>query len=103
VAEYFRDVEGQDVLVFIDNIFRFTQRAPGVGAAGADASAVGYQPTTRHREGELRSGSPHKKGSITSVQAIYVPATTLTTPAPATASRTWTRPGAVVRSFELGI
>src|SRR5438128_11340631 len=86
VAEYFRDVEGQDVLVFIDNIFRFTQAGSEVSALlGRMPSAVGYQPTlsTEMRELQERITST-KKGSITSVQAIYVPADDYTDPAPAT-------------------
>jgi F-type H+-transporting ATPase subunit beta len=86
VAEYFRDVEGQDVLLFIDNIFRFTQAGSEVSALlGRMPSAVGYQPTLATEMGELqeRITSTHK-GSITSVQAIYVPADDLTDPAPAT-------------------
>src|SRR2546425_9103254 len=86
VAEYFRDVEGQDVLVFIDNIFRFTQAGSEVSALlGRMPSAVGYQPTLATEMGELQERiTSTKKGSITSVQAIYVPADTLTDPAPAT-------------------
>jgi F-type H+-transporting ATPase subunit beta len=87
VAEYFRDVEGQDVLLFIDNIFRFTQAGSEVSALlGRMPSAVGYQPTLATEMGQLqeRITSTHK-GSITSVQAIYVPADDLTDPAPATA------------------
>ncbi|MGL4371625.1 MAG: F0F1 ATP synthase subunit beta, partial [Alphaproteobacteria bacterium] len=86
VAEYFRDVEGQDVLFFIDNIFRFTQAGSEVSALlGRIPSAVGYQPTLATEMGALqeRITSTHK-GSITSVQAIYVPADDLTDPAPAT-------------------
>ncbi len=86
VAEYFRDVEGQDVLLFIDNIFRFTQAGSEVSALlGRMPSAVGYQPTLATEMGELqeRITSTHT-GSITSVQAIYVPADDLTDPAPAT-------------------
>jgi F-type H+-transporting ATPase subunit beta len=85
-AEYFRDVEGQDVLFFIDNIFRFTQAGSEVSALlGRIPSAVGYQPTLATDMGTLqeRITSTHK-GSITSVQAIYVPADDLTDPAPAT-------------------
>jgi F-type H+-transporting ATPase subunit beta len=85
-AEYFRDEEGQDVLLFIDNIFRFTQAGSEVSALlGRIPSAVGYQPTLSTDLGELeeRITSTHK-GSITSVQAIYVPADDLTDPAPAT-------------------
>merc|ERR1712166_1453365 len=86
VAEYFRDVEGQDVLLFVDNIFRFTQACSEVSALlGRIPSAVGYQPTLATDLGGLqeRITSTHK-GSITSVQAIYVPADDLTDPAPAT-------------------
>src|SRR5919109_1218780 len=87
VAEYFRDVEGQDVLVFIDNIFRFTQAGSEVSALlGRMPSAVGYQPTLATEMGELQERiTSTKTGSITSVQAIYVPADDLTDPAPATA------------------
>jgi len=87
VAEYFRDVEGQDVLVCIDNIFRFTQAGSEVSALlGRMPSAVGYQPTLATEMGELQERiTSTKKGSITSVQAIYVPADDLTDPAPATA------------------
>src|SRR2546426_11692041 len=87
VAEYFRDVEGQDVLVFIDNIFRFTQAGSEVSALlGRMPSAVGYQPTLATEMGELQQRIPStKNGSIPSVQAIYVPADDLTDPAPATA------------------
>src|SRR2546421_509326 len=83
VAEYFRDVEGQDVLVFIDNIFRFTQAGSEVSALlGRMPSAVGYQPTLATEMGELQERiTSTKKGSITSVQAIYVPADDLTDPA----------------------
>ena len=86
VAEYFRDVENQDVLLFIDNIFRFTQAGSEVSALlGRVPSAVGYQPTLATEMGTLqeRITSTHK-GSITSVQAVYVPADDLTDPAPAT-------------------
>ncbi len=87
VAEYFRDVEGKDVLLFIDNIFRFTQAGSEVSALlGRIPSAVGYQPTLATDMGELQERiTSTKKGSITSVQAIYVPADDLTDPAPATA------------------
>ena len=87
VAEYFRDVEGKDVLLFIDNIFRFTQAGSEVSALlGRMPSAVGYQPTLATEMGELQERiTSTKKGSITSVQAIYVPADDLTDPAPATA------------------
>jgi len=87
VAEYFRDDRGQDVLLFIDNIFRFTQAGSEVSALlGRIPSAVGYQPTLSTEMGELQERiTSTKKGSITSVQAIYVPADDLTDPAPATA------------------
>ncbi|MDB5037111.1 MAG: synthase beta subunit [Bacteriovoracaceae bacterium] len=87
VAEYFRDQENQDVLLFIDNIFRFTQAGSEVSALlGRIPSAVGYQPTLATEMGELQERiTTTKKGSITSVQAIYVPADDLTDPAPATA------------------
>jgi F-type H+-transporting ATPase subunit beta len=87
VAEYFRDMEGQDVLLFIDNIFRFTQAGSEVSALlGRMPSAVGYQPTLATEMGDLQERiTSTKKGSITSVQAIYVPADDLTDPAPATA------------------
>ncbi|KAM0664332.1 hypothetical protein ACQRIU_006915 [Beauveria bassiana] len=86
VAEYFRDQEGQDVLLFIDNIFRFTQAGSEVSALlGRIPSAVGYQPTLAVDMGGLQERiTTTKKGSITSVQAIYVPADDLTDPAPAT-------------------
>merc|ERR1712002_241916 len=86
VAEYFRDVEGQDVLLFIDNIFRFTQASSEVSALlGRIPSAVGYQPTLATDMGTMQERiTTTKKGSITSVQAIYVPADDLTDPAPAT-------------------
>merc|ERR1712183_517501 len=86
VAEYFRDEEGQDVLLFIDNIFRFTQAGSEVSALlGRIPSAVGYQPTLATDLGGLQERiTTTKKGSITSVQAIYVPADDLTDPAPAT-------------------
>jgi F-type H+-transporting ATPase subunit beta len=86
VAEYFRDEEGKDVLLFIDNIFRFTQANSEVSALlGRMPSAVGYQPTLATDLGELQERiTTTKKGSITSVQAIYVPADDLTDPAPAT-------------------
>lgn len=86
MAEYFRDQEGKDILLFIDNIFRFTQAGSEVSALlGRIPSAVGYQPTMATEMGELqeRITSTHK-GSITSVQAVYVPADDLTDPAPAT-------------------
>ncbi|HUG46696.1 MAG TPA: F0F1 ATP synthase subunit beta [Sphingomicrobium sp.] len=86
LAEYFRDVEGQDVLFFVDNIFRFTQAGSEVSALlGRIPSAVGYQPTLATDMGELQERiTSTTKGSITSVQAIYVPADDLTDPAPAT-------------------
>jgi F-type H+/Na+-transporting ATPase subunit beta len=86
VAEYFRDAEGKDVLLFIDNIFRFTQAGSEVSALlGRMPSAVGYQPTLLSEMGELQERiTSTKKGSITSVQAIYVPADDYTDPAPAT-------------------
>jgi len=87
MAEYFRDEEHQDVLLFIDNIFRFTQAGSEVSALlGRIPSAVGYQPTLATEMGELQERiTSTKEGSITSVQAIYVPADDLTDPAPATA------------------
>ncbi|MFA5523163.1 MAG: F0F1 ATP synthase subunit beta [Tissierellales bacterium] len=86
MAEYFRDVQGQDVLLFIDNIFRFTQAGSEVSALlGRMPSAVGYQPTLATEMGVLQERiTSTKKGSITSVQAVYVPADDLTDPAPAT-------------------
>jgi len=86
VAEYFRDAESKDVLLFIDNIFRFTQAGSEVSALlGRMPSAVGYQPTLQSEMGELQERiTSTKKGSITSVQAIYVPADDYTDPAPAT-------------------
>ena len=86
MAEYFRDVEGQDVLLFIDNIFRFTQAGSEVSALlGRMPSAVGYQPTLATEMGQLQERiTSTNKGSITSVQAVYVPADDLTDPAPAT-------------------
>jgi F-type H+/Na+-transporting ATPase subunit beta len=86
-AEYFRDKENQDVLFFVDNIFRFTQAGSEVSALlGRMPSAVGYQPTLATEMGELQERiTSTKKGSVTSVQAIYVPADDLTDPAPATA------------------
>jgi F-type H+-transporting ATPase subunit beta len=86
VAEYFRDAEGKDVLLFIDNIFRFTQAGSEVSALlGRMPSAVGYQPTLLTEMGELQERiTSTRKGSITSVQAIYVPADDYTDPAPAT-------------------
>ena len=87
MAEYFRDEEGRDVLLFIDNIFRFTQAGSEVSALlGRMPSAVGYQPTLSTEMGDLQERiTSTKKGSITSIQAIYVPADDLTDPAPATA------------------
>merc|ERR1712043_145875 len=86
VAEYFRDQEGQDVLLFVDNIFRFTQAGSEVSALlGRIPSAVGYQPTLATDMGTMQERiTTTKKGSITSVQAVYVPADDLTDPAPAT-------------------
>ena len=86
MAEYFRDEEGKDVLLFIDNIFRFTQAGSEVSALlGRMPSAVGYQPTLATEMGELQERiTSTQKGSITSVQAVYVPADDLTDPAPAT-------------------
>src|ERR1700685_2050981 len=86
VAEYFRDAEGADTLLFIDNIFRFTQAGSEVSALlGRMPSAVGYQPSLATEMGELQERiTSTKKGSVTSVQAIYVPADDLTDPAPAT-------------------
>lgn len=86
MAEYFRDDEGQDVLLFIDNIFRFTQAGSEVSALlGRMPSAVGYQPTLATEMGALQERiTSTSKGSITSVQAVYVPADDLTDPAPAT-------------------
>ena len=86
MAEYFRDKEGQDVLLFIDNIYRFTQAGAEVSALlGRMPSAVGYQPTLANEMGALQERiTSTKKGSITSVQAVYVPADDLTDPAPAT-------------------
>ena len=86
IAEYFRDVEGQDVLLFIDNIFRFTQAGAEVSALlGRIPSAVGYQPTLATEMGQLQERiTSTKKGSITSIQAVYVPADDYTDPAPAT-------------------
>jgi F-type H+-transporting ATPase subunit beta len=85
MAEYFRDEEGQDVLLFVDNIFRFTQAGAEVSALlGRIPSAVGYQPTLATEMGELQERiTSTTKGSITSVQAVYVPADDLTDPAPA--------------------
>ena len=86
MAEYFRDEENQDVLLFIDNIFRFTQAGSEVSALlGRMPSAVGYQPTLANEMGDLQERiTSTKKGSITSIQAVYVPADDLTDPAPAT-------------------
>ncbi|MBP3377443.1 MAG: F0F1 ATP synthase subunit beta, partial [Clostridia bacterium] len=86
MAEYFRDREGQDVLLFIDNIFRFTQAGSEVSALlGRMPSAVGYQPTLATEMGELQERiTSTKRGSITSIQAVYVPADDYTDPAPAT-------------------
>merc|ERR1712083_1070887 len=86
IAEHFRDQEGQDVLLFVDNIFRFTQANSEVSALlGRIPSAVGYQPTLATDMGSMQERiTTTKKGSITSVQAIYVPADDLTDPAPAT-------------------
>ena len=86
MAEYFRDVENQDVLLFVDNIFRFTQAGSEVSALlGRMPSAVGYQPTLATEMGQLQERiTSTKKGSITSIQAVYVPADDLTDPAPAT-------------------
>merc|ERR1712179_352497 len=94
VAEYFRDQEGQDVLLFIDNIFRFTQAGSEVSALlGRIPSAVGYQPTLATDMGSMQERiTTTKKGSITSVQAIYVPADDLTDTAPPPHSLTWTPP-----------
>ena len=87
LAEYFRDSENKDVLLFVDNIFRFTQAGSEVSALlGRMPSAVGYQPTLLSEMGDLQERiTATKKGSITSVQAIYVPADDYTDPAPATA------------------
>lgn len=86
MAEYFRDVEGRDVLLFVDNIFRFTQAGSEVSALlGRMPSAVGYQPTLATEMGQLQERiTSTKKGSVTSIQAIYVPADDYTDPAPAT-------------------
>ncbi|WP_281164708.1 F0F1 ATP synthase subunit beta [Liquorilactobacillus sicerae] len=86
IAEYFRDVEGQDVLLFIDNIFRFTQAGSEVSALlGRIPSAVGYQPTLATEMGQLQERiTSTQKGSVTSIQAVYVPADDYTDPAPAT-------------------
>ena len=87
IAEYFRDVEGQDVLLFIDNIFRFTRLVQKyLPFLGRMPSAVGYQPTLATEMGQLQNGSTStKKGSVTSIRPIYVPADDYTDPAPATA------------------
>jgi len=106
VAEYFRDVEGQDVLVFIDNIFRFTQAGSEVSALlGRMPSAVGYQPTLGTEMGDLQERiTSTRRGSITSVQAIFVPADDLTDPAPATAFAHLDATVVLNRAiFELGI
>ena len=86
MAEYFRDEQGQDVLLFIDNIFRFTQAGSEVSALlGRMPSAVGYQPTLATEMGKLQERiTSTNKGSVTSIQAIYVPADDYTDPAPAT-------------------
>jgi len=106
IAEYFRDVEGQDVLLFIDNIFRFTQAGSEVSALlGRMPSAVGYQPTLGTEMGELQERiTSTRQGSITSVQAIYVPADDLTDPAPAAAFTHLDATTVLARSIaELGI
>ena len=106
VAEYFRDVEGQDVLVFIDNIFRFTRAGSEVSALlGRMPSAVGYQPTLGTEMGDLQERiTSTKRGAITSVQAIFVPADDLTDPAPATAFAHLDATVVLSRQiFELGI
>jgi F-type H+-transporting ATPase subunit beta len=106
LAEYFRDEEGQDVLFFVDNIFRFTQAGSEVSALlGRIPSAVGYQPTLATDMGALQERiTSTKKGSITSVQAIYVPADDLTDPAPATAFAHLDATSVLSRSIaELGI
>ena len=104
VAEYFRD-QGQDVLFFVDNIFRFTQAGSEVSALlGRIPSAVGYQPTLATDMGALQERiTTTTKGSMTSVQAIYVPADDLTDPAPATPSPSRRHHGAVARIAEKGI
>jgi len=93
VAEYFRDVEGADTLLFIDNIFRFTQAGSEVSALlGRMPSAVGYQPNLATEMGELQERiTSTKKGSVTSVQAIYVARRRLDGSAPRQPSPTWTR------------
>src|ERR1700722_13177203 len=106
LAEYFRDEEGQDVLFFVDNIFRFTQAGSEVSALlGRIPSAVGYQPTLATDMGALQERiTTTKKGSITSVQAIYVPADDLTDPAPATSFAHLDATTVLSRAiFELGI
>ena len=94
MAEYFRDVQHKDVLLFIDNIFRFVQAGSEVSTLlGRMPSAVGYQPTLAQEMGELQERiTSTRHGSVTSVQAVYVPADDLTDPAPATTFTTWTRP-----------
>ena len=94
MAEYFRDVQNQDVLLFIDNIFRFTQAGSEVSTLlGRMPSAVGYQPNLADEMGSLQERITSTRGhSITSLQAIYVPADDYTDPAPATTFATWTRP-----------
>lgn len=94
MAEYFRDEKHQDVLLFIDNIFRYVQAGSEVSALlGRMPSAVGYQPTLANEVGELQERiTSTKNGSITSVQAVYVPADDLTDPAPRPRSPTWMRP-----------
>ena len=101
VAEYFRDVEGRDVLLFIDNIFRFTQAGSEVSALlGRMPSAVGYQPNLATEMGELQERiTTTKKGSITSVQAIYVPADDLTDPGTGHRLRPSRRPNGSRRSI----
>jgi F-type H+-transporting ATPase subunit beta len=106
LAEYFRDIEGKDVLLFIDNIFRFTQAGSEVSALlGRMPSAVGYQPTLATEMGALQERiTSTKKGSITSVQAIYVPADDFTDPAPATTFAHLDATTALSRSIvEMGI
>ena len=106
MAEYFRDEEGKDVLLFVDNIFRFTQAGSEVSALlGRMPSAVGYQPTLGTEMGDLQERiTSTKKGSVTSVQAVYVPADDLTDPAPATAFAHLDATSVLERSIaELGI
>ena len=106
MAEYFRDVQKQDVLLFIDNIFRFTQAGSEVSTLlGRMPSAVGYQPTLADEMGVLQERITSTRGhSITSMQAIYVPADDITDPAPQRRSRTLTRPRCCRRPIaELGI